>query len=105
CATLGEGAAGPAVATLQKTFRTPADGGYGPKTKAAVGRWQKAHHLRATGVVDAATWAALPARVSRAACAAPVHGSGVAGTCAVVRTGSSGVAVAVLQRAVGTSVD
>ena len=59
CATLGSGAVGPAVATLQRLVKTDPDGDFGPMTAAAVTKWQKRHHVPATGVVDAATWQAL----------------------------------------------
>src|SRR4051794_5591355 len=74
CATLGTGAIGPAVATLQRLVKADPDGEYGPLTAAAVTKWQKRHHVPQTGVVDAATWQALPADVAQTACGRQVHG-------------------------------
>ena len=105
CATLGTGAVGPAVATLQRLVKTDDDGEFGPMTAAAVTKWQRRHHVPATGVVDAATWQALPADVAQAACSQQVHGGGVAPTCAVLAQGARGPAVAVLQRKVGVDAD
>ncbi|HET7312379.1 MAG TPA: peptidoglycan-binding protein [Mycobacteriales bacterium] len=105
CATLGPGAIGPAVAGIQRVVKAGADGEYGPLTAAAVSKWQKRHHLPRTGVVDAATWQALPADVAQSACSSQVHGSGVAPTCAVLATGARGPAVAVLQRRLGVDAD
>jgi cell wall-associated NlpC family hydrolase len=105
CATLGTGAVGPAVAAVQRLVRTTPDGEFGPLTAAAVTKWQKRHHVPATGLVDAATWQALPADVALDACSRQVHGSGVAPTCAVLAQGARGPAVAVLQRKVGADAD
>src|SRR5437763_3469143 len=68
CATLSPGAVGPAVAAIQRVVKTGADGDFGPMTAAAVTTWQKRHHVPASGVVDAATWQALPADVTQDAC-------------------------------------
>jgi cell wall-associated NlpC family hydrolase len=81
-----------------------ADGEFGPLTKAAVKRWQRRHDITPTGVVDEATWAALPTRVAVTACGQQAHGSGVVATCAHLRPGSTGPVVKVLQAAVDTDV-
>lgn len=64
CTTLDRGAAGPAVAVLQNAVRgtgpkIAVDALYGDQTRTAVVALQTARKLPATGVVDAATWAAL----------------------------------------------
>jgi cell wall-associated NlpC family hydrolase len=105
CAVISEGATGAAVKTLQKVVAAGVDGDFGPVTKKAVKAWQKAHTLPATGVVDAATWAALPPAPAQRACGHKVTGSGVAATCASLTSGANGLAVEVLQRALGVSVD
>jgi len=105
CAAVGEGATGPAVVTIQSFVDADPDGDFGPLTTAAVRKWQRHHEVKPTGVVDAATWAALPAHVARAACAQQAHGSGVTATCARLKAGATGLAVEVLQKAVGSDVD
>ncbi len=40
-------------------YRIQIDGGFGPRTRQAVQRFQAAHGLASTGVIDAATWEAL----------------------------------------------
>lgn len=37
----------------------PIDGQYGPRTQAAVTRYQKKHHLQVDGIVGPKTWKAL----------------------------------------------
>lgn len=105
CASLAAGAHGPAVVTIQQVVGATPDGDFGPLTRAAVKHWQRRHGVRASGVVDAATWRALPEAAVLAACGQQVHGSGVRATCAALRPGSLGPAVEVLQRAVGVTVD
>jgi peptidoglycan hydrolase-like protein with peptidoglycan-binding domain len=105
CAAVSSGAQGPAVATLQRAVGAAADGDFGPLTAKAVKKWQAAHKVKPTGVVDAATWNALPAPVSMAACGQQSHGTGVATTCTTLTVGAVGPAVRVLQQAVRVSSD
>lgn len=48
-----------AVVAVQRVLHLADDGAYGPKTKAAVARFQKARNLPVTGTVDLRTWAVL----------------------------------------------
>ena len=59
CTTLQMGAVGPSVGVLQKALRVTVDRAFGPQTRAAVLAAQQRLKLPRTGVVDAATWAAL----------------------------------------------
>lgn len=54
-----EGASGADVALAQKVLGTTVDGDFGPQTEAALRAWQTAHGVPVTGVLDAATWAAM----------------------------------------------
>jgi cell wall-associated NlpC family hydrolase len=105
CAVLSQGSTGAAVKTIQKAVGASVDGDFGPLTAKAINAWQKAHNVPVSGVVDAATWAALPTAAGRKACAQPVSGSGVALTCASLSSNATGLAVAVLQKTIGTTVD
>jgi cell wall-associated NlpC family hydrolase len=105
CATLGVGATGHAVKTLQTAVGAGRDGDFGPQTRKAVRHWQKAHSVPVTGAVDTATWAALPRPVARKACGEHVTGSGVTTGCTALSAGTSGLAVVVLQTALGTTAD
>lgn len=63
---LRQGAHGASVSKLQKLlkakgYNVSVDGDFGPKTAAAVKRFQAAHRLAADGVVGPKTWAALGA--------------------------------------------
>jgi peptidoglycan hydrolase-like protein with peptidoglycan-binding domain len=100
CAALGIGSHGPAVQTLQRAVGATPDGDFGPLTQKSVTAWQRAHTIKATGVVDAATWKALPVPVAIAACGQQVKGSGVTATCTTLARNATGPAVAVLQTAV-----
>jgi peptidoglycan hydrolase-like protein with peptidoglycan-binding domain len=88
--TLKPGAKGEPVKALQRALGGVAvDGTYGAKTQAAAIAFQKAAKLKATGVVDAATWAALEKRDYPMK---PHYGT-------VLRLGSTGAAVTDLQKA------
>jgi hypothetical protein len=63
-ASLGEGAAGDLVVWAQEHLisagqRIAVDGSFGPKTLNAVKRFQRAHDIPATGLIDTNTWDAL----------------------------------------------
>jgi peptidoglycan hydrolase-like protein with peptidoglycan-binding domain len=105
CATLKQGARGPAVARIQTYVGARPDGDFGPHTAAAVRKWQRKHHLSPTGAVGPNTWAALPQDVAVAACGRQAHGSGTALTCAYLHQGSNGPAVKVLQARIHVDVD
>src|SRR4051794_28371756 len=53
------GDVGPAVVAIQRQVGVAADGIFGPVTRAGVERFQRAHGLGVSGIVDARTWAAL----------------------------------------------
>ena len=63
-ASIGNGALGDLVVWAQEHLvsageRIAIDGAFGPKTQAAVERFQGAHGLAATGLIDTDTWEAL----------------------------------------------
>jgi cell wall-associated NlpC family hydrolase len=86
-------------------MNTTPDGDFGPLTTDAVKTWQRRHALAVTGAVDAATWAALPPTQALAACGQKAQGTGVSRNCAHLQQGSTGLAVTVLQTALGIDVD
>ena len=56
------GDTGSRVATLQRFLNVrPASGYFGPRTRAAVKRWQAAHHRHRTGLVGKRLWRAVQA--------------------------------------------
>ena len=56
CAPIAQiGTTGVTVQRIQRALGLPVNGVYGSSTATAVSRWQTAHHLKATGAVDAAT--------------------------------------------------
>jgi cell wall-associated NlpC family hydrolase len=69
--TLRLGSRGPAVVTLQRLLRVPADGAFGPRTRRAVMSFQRSSRLKADGVVGARTWKALRARAAARATSKP----------------------------------
>jgi peptidoglycan hydrolase-like protein with peptidoglycan-binding domain len=105
CATLKQGAHGPAVATIQTLVGARRDGDFGPLTAAAVRKWQRHHGVSPTGVVGSATWAALPQDVALAACGRQAYGAGTSRTCAHLHQGSTGPAVKLLQASVHVEID
>ena len=93
---LKQGSTGTAVRVLQRALGGLAvDGAYGPRTAAAVSSFQKAHHLKATGVTDAKVWKALEARDY------PL----LQYRATVLKKGSSGAAVVALQKALRIGAD
>lgn len=97
---LQKGDTGPAVRNLQallngRGYRLAVDGSFGAKTQAAVRAFQMATHLVIDGLAGPATMAALQAS---AAPAAPKPVPAAAGSTTVLRRGSAGEAVRVLQR-------
>ncbi|KRE57122.1 peptidoglycan-binding protein [Phycicoccus sp. Soil748] len=93
---LRTGAKGAAVKTLQRALGGLAvDGSYGARTASAVGAFQKAHGLKATGVTNAHVWAALENRDY------PLR----AYYSTVLRQGSRGAAVTALQKALRITAD
>lgn len=108
CGDLAVGSSGDAVSTLQSWLGVAADGAFGPLTKAALVTWQHKHGVTPGGAVDAATWAAMPQKVSWQACGQAVTAvlpSGEKPHCAALAKGDVGPAVAVLQSGVGVAVD
>jgi peptidoglycan hydrolase-like protein with peptidoglycan-binding domain len=93
---LHKGSRGNAVRALQITLAIkPYDGEFGPITYRAVKAFQTARHLHATGVVDAATWAQVQH------VAYPLLGYRTV----VLKQGSHGTAVKVLQKQLKVEVD
>jgi peptidoglycan hydrolase-like protein with peptidoglycan-binding domain len=87
---LARGARGLAVQTLQRALGGLAvDGVFGPRTEAAARSFQEAAGLRATGIVEEATWLALEAK----------EYPFLRYRSTVLRRGSCGPAVAALQAA------
>jgi SpoIID/LytB domain protein len=100
--TLQRGARGSAVVTLQSALtrngiRTTADGIFGPTTQKNVTTFQSRRALRATGVVDAATWSALGVSTLVSATPTPAPASPPPSSRPTVRRGSTGTAVTELQ--------
>ncbi|HVT66025.1 MAG TPA: peptidoglycan-binding protein [Mycobacteriales bacterium] len=105
CATLDVGTTGAAVSTIQTLVGADPDGDFGPQTSAALKTWQNSQGIPATGVVDNATWAVMPAATAAAACAQKIGGTGFTVSCAVLSQDDTGPAVAVLETALDQPVD
>lgn len=111
---LRRGSTGPAVVALQKALAITADGAFGPGTETRVITYQRSKGLTPTGVVAASTWAALmgqtstgtPTTVTPPAAPAPAPATALtteftAYKALVLRAGSKGTAVKVLQAGLG----
>jgi peptidoglycan hydrolase-like protein with peptidoglycan-binding domain len=93
---LHEGSHGNAVRALQVALAIkPYDGAFGPITLKAVKAFQASRHLHATGVVDAATWA----QVQKVANPLLPYRT------IVLKQGSTGAVVKVLQKELKVAVD
>jgi peptidoglycan hydrolase-like protein with peptidoglycan-binding domain len=95
------------VKGVQAALRLPADGVFGRQTAHAVRAFQRAHGLKADGVVGPATWAALGVRdpgKSLHQQRAHAHRGGGGGKPAAHRS-HGGTTVADLQRALGLPAD
>jgi peptidoglycan hydrolase-like protein with peptidoglycan-binding domain len=94
--TLKVGSTGSAVKVLQRALGgMVVDGSYRATTATAVKKFQTAHKLTATGVVDGRTWAALELAVHPLL---PYWGT-------VLKSGSKGAAVVALQKALRIKAD
>ena len=100
---------GEAVSALQKAIgRLTVDGSYGPLTEARVKEYQKAKGMLVTGVTDAKVWNALiadtPVSTSTTTSGSTVTSLATEFTpykATVLKQGSTGTAVKVLQRGLG----
>ncbi|MDX6286573.1 MAG: hypothetical protein QOG53_2058 [Frankiales bacterium] len=113
------GERGPAVRVIQRALGVrPVNSRYGPKTRVAVLRFQRAHHLRADGVIGPKTWSkfrpAAPPRVpgrpghprSQATPARKPFSAILAQhSNRVLRIGAHGPAVAALERVIRVPTD
>ncbi|HET9022032.1 MAG TPA: peptidoglycan-binding protein [Ornithinibacter sp.] len=95
---------GEAVSALQKAIgKLTVDGSYGPLTEARVKEYQKSKGLAVTGVTDAAVWKALMAQTTTTSgstvTSLTTEFTAYKGT--VLKLGSTGTAVKVLQRGLG----
>lgn len=93
--TVKRGSRGEAVRLVQRGVGVPVDGVFGPRTELALERWQKAHDLRADGVVQRADWDALEAQ------AHPL----LKWRSTVLKEGSRGWPVKAVQRNLGVTSD
>jgi hypothetical protein len=103
--TVRYGARGAVVKQVQRIVGTTADGVFGPKTLAAVKRWQGRHGLLVDGIVGPKTAAKMRlSGGSSGGSTAPVTTSGY-GSWQNVRYGARGAVVKQIQRVVGSYAD
>ncbi|KGN40898.1 peptidoglycan-binding domain-containing protein [Knoellia aerolata] len=108
---LKRGSTGHAVVALQKALGITADGAFGPGTETKVIAYQKTRGIAATGVVAASTWAALMGQSSTGTPTTTTPPAPVVNPvlvtaftpykATVLRAGSKGTAVKVLQAGLG----
>ncbi|MFC7491579.1 MULTISPECIES: peptidoglycan-binding protein [unclassified Knoellia] len=105
---LQRGSKGPAVVALQKALGVTADGSFGPGTETKVKAYQTSKRISPTGIVASSTWAALmgtPTTVTPPPVTPPTSAAltteFTAYKSTVLRTGSKGTAVKVLQAGLG----
>lgn len=109
--TVRRGSSGGVVGSVQELVGATPDGGFGALTEAKVRSFQKAQRVPATGVLDHPTWrAALKVTAPKAAPKAPVKVVPPVGKYAkyagvVLRLGSTGSVVKVLQSALRVGAD
>ncbi len=109
---LVRGATGADVALAQKVIGVTADGVFGPRTEAALKAWQSRNGVKATGVLDLATWSKMvalklipPRSNTPAPPATPAPHPLAAYAKTTIRKGATGAAVSALQKALGLKVD
>jgi peptidoglycan hydrolase-like protein with peptidoglycan-binding domain len=92
---LRQGSRGPAVIVLQRALKVTANGYFGPGTRSALMSFQRLQHISRSGVVNSVVWDRLEKRDY------PL----IAYRGLTLRTGSRGVAVVALQRALRVTPD
>ena len=102
---LKQGSSGAAVVDLQRHLGIPADGAFGPQTRAAVVSFQSSHGLASDGVVGSRTWSALGGTAAPAAVVSPRPATAATTGYPTLKQGSRGSAVADLQRRLGIGAD
>jgi peptidoglycan hydrolase-like protein with peptidoglycan-binding domain len=92
---LRQGSRGTGVMALQRALKVTPDGGFGPKTRAALVTFQRLEHIAPNGVADRLVWDRLEKRDY------PL----IAYRGLTLKQGSKGVAVVALQRALRVTPD
>jgi peptidoglycan hydrolase-like protein with peptidoglycan-binding domain len=93
------GSSGPAVRDLQHVLGLrKTTGRYDTRTRSALVAFQRDHHLRATGLLTRATWAALLPAATPVPAPVPVRRRPARVSAPVLRLGAAGGSVTTLQR-------